>query len=105
MMQPSADTDDDAPLQRLLAALPASVRRAYNWLRKPGLIWLRIPMALMLLAGGFLGFLPILGFWMAPLGALLLAEDMPFLRQPTMRGLVVVQGWWDRCRQRRGAPR
>jgi hypothetical protein len=34
--------------------------------RAPGAIWVRIPLALA--AGGFLGFLPILGFWILPLG-------------------------------------
>jgi purine-cytosine permease-like protein len=93
---------DDRPLQRLLAALPSGIRRAYEWLRKPGRIWLRVPLALLLIAGGFLGFLPILGFWMIPLGAVLLAEDVPFLRRPTMRALAMVQDWWDRYRARRG---
>lgn len=102
MPQLAADPDDDAPLQRLLAALPGPVRRAFTWLCQPRLIWLRIPLAILLIAGGFLGFLPILGFWMVPLGILLLAEDIPFLRRPTMRALGAVQDWWDR-RRRRGA--
>jgi hypothetical protein len=89
-------------LQRLLAALPGGVRRGYEWLRKPGRIWLRVPLAVLLIAGGCLGFLPILGFWMVPLGALLLAEDVPFLRRPTMRALATLQGWWDGYRARRG---
>jgi hypothetical protein len=101
LMPPPTAQHDDRPLQRLLAALPSGIRRAYEWLRKPGRIWLRIPLALLLIAGGFLGFLPILGFWMVPLGAVLLAEDVPFLRRPTMRALAAVQGWWDRYRARR----
>ena len=53
---------------------------------------------------GVVGFLPILGFWMLPLGALLLAEDLPFLRKPTLRALGAVQQWWDRRRGRAGGP-
>jgi hypothetical protein len=37
-----------------------------------------------LILGGLLGFLPILGLLMLPLGVLPLAEDLPFLRCPTM---------------------
>ena len=43
-------------------------------------------------AGGFLGFLPILGFWMLPLGLALLALDLPFLRGPMARCLAYING-------------
>ncbi|MDQ2805153.1 MAG: hypothetical protein M3Y41_21680 [Pseudomonadota bacterium] len=55
----------------------------------------------MLIGGGVLGFLPILGFWMVPLGLLLLAKDLPVLRRPTMRALGAIQGWWDQRRTAR----
>ena len=42
--------------------------------------WLRIPSGLLLIAGGVLSFLPVLGVWMLPLGFLLLAQDVPFLK-------------------------
>ncbi len=89
---------EDAPLERLLAALPDSVRRGYERLRRPGLVWVRVPLGVLLICGGVFAFLPILGLWMLPLGLLLLSEDVPFLRRPTMRGLATVQGWWDRWR-------
>lgn len=90
----------DAPLHRLLAALPGPVRRGYTWLGQPGRGIVRVPLALLLIGGGFLGFLPILGFWMVPLGLLLLAEDIPVLRAPCIRALGAVQAWWDRVRGR-----
>lgn len=37
-----------------------------------------------MIAFGFLGFLPILGFWMIPLGVVLLATDIPPLRRRLM---------------------
>ena len=37
----------------------------------------RIAASLLLIAGGILGFLPILGFWMIPLGLSILAVDVP----------------------------
>lgn len=36
----------------------------------------RLPVGLLLMAGGVLGFLPILGFWMLPLGAAVVALDI-----------------------------
>jgi hypothetical protein len=35
---------------------------------------------MLLICGGLLGFLPILGLWMLPVGLLLLAEDVPPLK-------------------------
>jgi len=99
MLKATSDPNE-APLERLLAALPPSVRRGYEWLCQPKLIWLRVPMAMLLIVGGFLGFLPILGLWMVPLGLLLIAEDVPFLRQPTIRALGAIQAWWDRRRRK-----
>ena len=59
-----------------MKGLPATGR----WLRKPSLIWLRIPAGVLLIAGGLLSFLPILGLWMLPLGAMLLSDDLSSLR-------------------------
>jgi hypothetical protein len=44
--------------------------------------WLpvRLPLAVLLIFGGVFSFLPVLGIWMLPLGLLLLAVDLPFLR-------------------------
>lgn len=35
----------------------------------------------LLILGGILGFLPILGFWMLPLGLMILSIDLPLLRK------------------------
>lgn len=99
---PDSQIIDERPLHRLLAGLPGPVRRAVEWLRRPGAGWVRVPLGVILILGGFVGFLPILGFWMLPLGALLLAEDLPFLKGPTLRALGAVQHWWDRRRGRAG---
>ena len=50
----------------------------------------RIPLAVVLIAAGLVGFLPILGFWMIPLGLALIALDVPFLRGPLARVLAWV---------------
>jgi len=38
-------------------------------------------LGLILICAGILGFLPVLGFWMIPLGIALLATDIPVLRR------------------------
>ena len=54
--------------------------------------WVRVPPALALIAGGTVGFLPVLGFWMIPLGLVLIAQDVPPLRNPIGRAI----NWADR---------
>lgn len=52
---------------------------------------LRSVLGLVLVVAGLFGFLPILGFWMTPLGAALIALDIPPLRRRVL-------GWLDRHR-------
>jgi hypothetical protein len=56
---------------------------------------LRIGLGLGLVIGGVLGFLPVLGFWMVPLGLLVLSQDIPAVRRFRRR----VQVWWERRRR------
>ena len=41
----------------------------------------RTLLGLLFVAGGILGFLPVLGFWMIPVGLALIALDVPPLRR------------------------
>ncbi|MCB1417531.1 MAG: hypothetical protein KDJ74_00420, partial [Notoacmeibacter sp.] len=43
---------------------------------------------------GFLGFLPVLGFWMIPLGLIILSQDSAPVRRWRRR----VEVWWGRKR-------
>ncbi|GAB4259359.1 MAG: hypothetical protein Kow0013_01950 [Pararhodobacter sp.] len=67
----------------------------------PGRRWLRPFLAAALIAGGLLGFLPIVGFWMLPLGLLLLAADLPALRAPIGNLVVRARALLRRWRPRR----
>ena len=58
----------------------------------------RIVVGVGLIFGGFLGFLPVLGFWMAPLGVLVLSHDLAPVRRWRRRVAV----WWSRRRDRSG---
>jgi len=60
-------------------------------LRRPSARWLRIPAGVALVIGGFGGMLPILGFWMLPLGLALLADDAPPLRRARDRLLARIE--------------
>jgi hypothetical protein len=101
------DGHDDAAdhrrqMAKLLERLPRPVGRAVVWLLRPQSRWLRIPLGGGLILGSLLSFLPILGLWMLPLGALLLAEDFPLIRRPTTRAINVVERWLARRRDGRG---
>ena len=58
---------------------------------------LRTALGVGLMILGTLGFLPVLGFWMIPLGALILSYDFASIRR-LRRRLVV---WWGQRRARR----
>jgi hypothetical protein len=88
-------------LDRLERALPRWLHQTLRWLRAPGTIWLRIPLGLTLVFAGLLSFLPVLGIWMLPLGLLLLAQDLPFLRRPVRRALVWAERRWIRWKRQR----
>lgn len=74
------------------AKLPPWPASFVGWLRKPSSRLVRIPVAVLLVGGGLLGFLPVLGLWMLPLGLVLIALDVPALEKPTSRML----GWIER---------
>ncbi len=82
--------DFDDELERLQRELPAWARSMIQFAKRPDAWWVRLPLAIALMVGGVLGFLPILGFWMLPLGLALLAFDLPILRSPLARVLAFI---------------
>lgn len=78
---------DDAAFRATVSGngqIRAMVRRVQAWSRRylpPGL---RLVTGLLLMLGGVFGFLPVLGFWMFPLGMAVAALDvMPIWRAIT----------------------
>lgn len=55
----------------------------------------RLSLGVVFVLMGLVGFLPIVGFWMIPVGLIILSYDVPFLRRRTRRLSV----WWGRRRQ------
>ena len=93
----------DARLRRQIDRLAAKLPVVGGWLR--GLqsrraMLIRVPLALMLIAGGLVSFLPVLGLWMLPLGLMLLAIDVRALRGPVSGWIIRIRRWWA-LRQRR----
>jgi hypothetical protein len=82
--------DLDHELDRLQQCLPDRAARMLCRVRRPDAVWIRVPTAGALMVGGVFGFLPVLGFWMAPLGLALVAVDVPPLRRPLARVLAAV---------------
>ena len=66
---------------------------------RPGMLF-RLPVAIFLVICGILGFLPVLGFWMLPLGLLLLAIDLPALR-PVVTMTIIRFRRWRQTRRRK----
>ena len=62
---------------------------------------IRIILGSVLIVGGVFGFLPVLGFWMMPLGLLILSVDLPVVRRLRRR----LELWWGRRRANDGSAR
>ncbi len=77
--------------------------RILRRLRAPEATWVRVPVGFLLILGGVFSFLPVLGIWMLPLGLVLLAYDVPFLKPPIGRALVWGERRWKEWKRRRRA--
>src|SRR3979490_1290328 len=77
----------DREIDRISRELPSGAGGFLRWLRGSSSRWVRVPVGLLLI----FGFLPVLGFLMLPLGALLLAQDIPLLGRPILRAVVSLE--------------
>lgn len=81
--------------------VPDRVARAIRWLRSPRSRRVRLPLGIFLILCSFFSFLPVLGIELLPLGLMLVAQDVPFLRRPVARGMLWLERKWEECRRRR----
>jgi hypothetical protein len=81
-------------LARLQARLPDRLARAMAWLVSPSAVLLRMPLGILFIIGGIFSFLPVLGVWMLPLGILLIAVDVPYVRRQVVRLWPKVEARW-----------
>jgi hypothetical protein len=91
-----AQTDGagDWRMERLIDKLPTRIGSTVRYVRQPSARYLRVPVGIGLTFGGLVGFLPVAGFWMLPLGLAVLADDVPPLRSVRSRML----DWVERKR-------
>jgi hypothetical protein len=82
----------------------AKVRFGSKVIDLPGSRIARIAIGVALVLFGILGFLPILGFWMVPLGLIVLSADIPAVRRLNRRVSVAVSRWWTGRKSRRASP-
>ena len=71
----------------------ATIRFGQKTIQLPASRLVRIPIGVLLVLGGIVGFLPILGFWMIPLGLVVLSVDVPAVRR-WRRRMTVKLGVW-----------
>lgn len=93
----------DRAFDELEEEVPDRVTRAIRWLRSPASRKVRIPLGLLFIAGGLLWFLPVVGIEMLPIGLLLIAQDVPFLKKPVGRAMLWLEHRWQSWRARRRA--
>ncbi|MEW9807983.1 hypothetical protein ABUE31_18500 [Mesorhizobium sp. ZMM04-5] len=86
-------SDNSPPPRRKVHVLGRAIHLPHS---KP----LRITIGSSLIVLGTFGFLPVLGFWMIPLGALVLSQDVAWARRRRRRMSV----WWEKRRRRKGGP-
>ena len=77
-----------------------SIRFGRYHLHLPGTRGQRTGLGVGLCIGGVLGFLPIVGFWMLPLGVLVLSVDNHPIRRHRRR----FQVWWGRRKRTAAKP-
>jgi len=89
----------DRAFDGLEAEVPDRVSRAIHWLRDPKARWIRLPVGVLFILASVLWFLPVVGIEMLPIGLLLIAQDVPFLRKPVGRAMIWLEGKWRALRK------
>lgn len=78
------------------------LRQAFSRENLPRSRFARIALGAALVLLGLVGFLPVLGFWMIPLGLAILAVDVPVVRHFRRRVRSAVARWWPTRRRSKG---
>jgi hypothetical protein len=90
----------DLAYDQLEQQAPDRLARAIRWLRNPKGRAVRLPLGIVLVVAGVLGpLLPVLGVELIPIGLLLIAQDVPPLREPVAQMTLWLERQWVRLRQ------
>lgn len=78
--------------------LQARLKKIFSRRNLPKSRWARIVIGVLLVIFGLVGFLPVLGFWMIPVGLTILSIDIPAVRRFTTKASAVLKRWWAKIR-------
>lgn len=101
----------DRAFEGLEAEAPDRLARTIAWLRDSNSRWIRIPVGILFIIASFFWFLPVIGVEFFPIGLLLIAQDVPFLRGPVGKLFLWLEAkwrdlkrWWRRQKRRWSPP-
>jgi hypothetical protein len=98
--QKSSGQDElDEAYDRLEHEVPDRVARLLRWLRQPKVRAVRWTVGVLLIILSLFSFLPIIGIEFLPIGLMLIAQDVPFLRKPVARIMIWLERKWRALRQ------
>lgn len=91
----------DHAVDKLEREVPGKAKRFIEWIRSDRARWVRIPVALLLIAVGIIfPYMPVVGVEDIVIGLLLLSYDIPFLRKPMAALMEWLIGIWRRIKSR-----
>ena len=90
----------DQAYDRLENMLPDKPAHALHWLHRPTSRYVRMPLGVFFIVGSFFFILPVIGLEWLPLGLLLIAQDIPFLRQPVGKAVLPLIDWVERVQKK-----
>ena len=96
-MNMDGDKTAHAPRRRGLGSPPVGISFGKHRIGVPRSPVLRLILGVALILGGMVGFLPVLGFWMIPLGLGVLSYDFHWARR-LRRKFLRSWGRWERKR-------
>ena len=95
----------DRAFERLEEETPDRITKIVRWLRSPQSRGIRLPVGILCIIASFFWFLPVIGIEFFPIGLLLIAQDVPFLRRPVAKLLLRLEDKWRMLRARFGRRR
>jgi hypothetical protein len=78
----------------------AGLSRPIRWARDPAKRRHRLPLGILCIIGGLFWFLPVVGVWLLPVGLVLVAHDVPRMRNPVARFMLWIEARCIALRQR-----
>lgn len=88
----------DEAYEKLCQLLPRRLQPALRWLHSPRSRPVRIPLGILCIVASFFFWMPVVGLEFFPIGLLLLAHDVPFLRGPAGRLTLWLISLFERTR-------